>query len=476
MARKGFKKPTTTALADTSVNKMEQGITPYQNVPRAPDQEQGDLQLVVNNIIMRSVDRTPKDIGRMRTAHKMAEAIYYPNRTQLLDLYADVILDGHLSGLIDKRVKSVTNKRLRWVNNEVEDEELTRLSRSPKFRTMCREALLSIMYGHSGFEFIPGAAFDFKLIPRKHIKPERMVITTNQTDYDGLHYEGIDNIMVVGEQRDLGLLIKAAFYVLLKTGTFSDWANYIEIFGNPLIVTRYDSFDEKTKTQLAQAMDEIGSSMRVSIPKQAEIEIMDGKTSNANGDLQDKFVKACDNQLSILILGNTETTGNSNGGSLAKSKEQGKQQDEIVKDDTLFLLGILNSDKFKNILAAYGFNTSKGEWLIDESADEQELLVRSQVDEALIRMGLPLGDDYLYKTYNRPKPDNYEELKHEMEEAKEVAEEPQQQPGAGKKKPAAKGNAQRKADAAKSPENGKLSSWDKLRMKLADFFAHGHKG
>ena len=75
---------------------------------------------------------------------------------------------------------------------------------------------------------------------------------------DGIPYENISNIFVIGEARELGELLKCAFYVLLKKGDFSDWANYIEIFGMPMIVTKYDTYDEKTKAQLTKMMEEAG--------------------------------------------------------------------------------------------------------------------------------------------------------------------------------------------------------------------------
>lgn len=445
---------------------------------KAPEQ-QNNLPIIVNNIVMQNVDRTPKDVERWRQNHRQAENIYYPNRSALYDLYKDIELDAFLSGIIGKRIKSVTNKKIRFVANDQENKDLCKLAGQPSFRRLCKLILKSIYWGVKGAEFIPGKDFGWKEIPIKHIKPEKGVIAINQSDYEGTPYQDIDNILVVcGEDedvRDLGLYLKAAFYVLLKTGDFSDWANYIEIFGSPLIVTRYDTYDIKTKTQLAKAMEEIGSSMRLSIPKQAEIEIMDGKASNGNGDLQDKFAKACDNQLAILVLGNTETTGNTNGGSNAKAAEHGKQQDEIIKDDCHLLLGVLNSPKFLNILAGYGYAVQGGEWIIDDAPDEAALKVMSEVDEALKRMGLPADDGDLYKRYNRAKPADYDAQKKAQQEATQAQTAPDQ-PKPGNP---ARENKKEPGNPAKMPPpqgaGGGNGAWRNLRQALADFFDPAHK-
>ena len=128
--------------------------------------EQTNEPIIVNNIVMRTVDRTPKDVGRWRDDHKMAESIYFPQRSRLYDLYMDVILDGHLSGLIMKRIDSVLNKKFRYVKNNQEVDEVCKLIQTNIFRKLIRELMLSIFWGASGFEFLPGGSFDFKEIPR----------------------------------------------------------------------------------------------------------------------------------------------------------------------------------------------------------------------------------------------------------------------------------------------------------------------
>ena len=70
-------------------------------------------QLVVQQITMVAPDRQRKDVGTLKQALERAESVQLPNRYKLYDLYRDVLsLDGHLSGLLEKRTKAVVNKRL----------------------------------------------------------------------------------------------------------------------------------------------------------------------------------------------------------------------------------------------------------------------------------------------------------------------------------------------------------------------------
>src|SRR5690606_17989004 len=149
----------------------------------------------------------------------------------------------------------------------------------------------------------PGKEFEFKPIPRKHIKQKWGIISYEQNGQEGIPYLDQPNLFIVGEPTDLGLLLKCAPYALLKRGNLADWAQFIEIFGQPMRVIKYEAHDRQAKVELQQVMDESGSSLALLIPNTAEIELMDGKTSNANGDLQDKFTRNLNDEMSITVLG-----------------------------------------------------------------------------------------------------------------------------------------------------------------------------
>ena len=421
-------------------------------------------ELIVNDIRLISVDRTMKDIKSFRTALRTAESIYFPNRTRLYDLYEDVLLDGHLTGIMQKRIDEVLNKELQFISNDKEVEGMEDLLQSEKFIEIMREIMLSKFWGLSGLEFQPGAELDFKVIPRKHIRPEAGIISLEQSGYEGTEYNKVSNIFVIGKPRDFGLLLQCSVYAIYKKGCFADYAQYVELFGQPIRVAKYDAHDIKTKTQLKQVLDEAGSSLALMIPKQAEFEIMDGKTSNSDGQLQLGLINGCNDEMSVVILANTETTTNSKGGSNAKSKEHGKQQLAVTKADMKFLLGKLNSKKFLDILASYGLPVAGGYFKFEKEIDIAALAEKVVIDST-VAMQVPIGDDYWYDTYGIPKPDNYDELKAKMEADKQT-EINNPKPAIGKEQPAKTNKKPSQNDA-----EANMSFIDKLRNSLADFFA-----
>ena len=360
-----------------------------------------DNEIIINELNIRSVDRSRKDIATWRNALVNAESVYYPNRSRLYDLYEDVVLDGHLSGVIAKRIDAVLNKDICFETAGHKNQALDELINSIQFREIMRTIMETQLWGISGIEFIPGSELTFELIPRKHIKPEMGIIAYEQTGNDGIPYAHLDNVWIMGDTHDLGLLLKCAPYSLYKRGGLSDWAQYIELFGQPVRIIKYDSYDEQTKLELKKILDESGSSLSIMIPRQADFEIKDGKQTNCDGNLQLSFIKALNDEMSITILGNTETTTSNNTSGYAQSKVQLDQQYEITKSDLIFTEAMLNSPRFLNILKAYGYPVQNGHFVFMKDMDVDYLKSRIAIDKEVAQK-VQVPDSYWYDTYGIP--------------------------------------------------------------------------
>ena len=358
-------------------------------------------QIILNELNIRSVDRSRKDISTWRNALISAESVYYPNRSRLYDLYDDIILDGHLSGVISKRIDAVLNKEIYFETNGKKDHSMDGLIHALSFRNILRTIMETQLWGISGIEFIPGKELAYETIPRKHIKPELGIIAYEQTGTDGIPYLDFDNVWVMGDTNDLGILLKCAPYSLYKRGGIADWAQYIELFGQPVRVIKYDSYDEQTKIELKQILEESGSSLSMMIPRQADFEIKDAKQTNCDGNLQLSFVKALNEELSITILGNTETTTSSYSTGYAQSKVHLQQQYEITASDLVYTAAMLNSPKFLSVLRGYGYKVDNGQFVFAKDMDIEYLQARIAIDKEVAQI-VPVNDDYWYDTYGIP--------------------------------------------------------------------------
>lgn len=421
---------------------------------------------IIHDLTLVSPDRSSKDIGKLKESVVTAESVYYPNRVMLYDLYHDILsMDGFLRGIIEKRINSVLNKKIKFTQKDgKQGDDLTDLIKSEKGRDLITLMMESKIWGISGMEFVIGEELTFKEVERKHIKPEKGLITKSQyglSEQDGYAYEDMPFVWVVGKPKDLGLLLACSMYGIYKRGTFGDYAQYVEIFGQPVRIMKYDAYDTKTKQELKTLLTDSGSSLAMMIPKQADFEMLDGKTSNGDGKLQIGLKDACNEEMAIAILGNTETTSSSKSSGYAQSKEHGEQQDELTISDLIFIENLLNSKKFKQILKSYGFDVN-GEFEFELDLNLTKLKLRMEID-MFVSTKVPIGDDYWYETYKIPKPDNYDELKAKMEEARqEPAPEPTE--SNPKKVP---GQQPKKAQLT---ETRKQNLMDLLFKGLADFF------
>lgn len=421
-----------------------------------------DNSIVINQIQIRSVDRSRKDIASWRAGLVNAESVLNPNRKQLYDVYEEIVLDGHLSGIIEKRISAVANKCIRFKRDDEEVEELEALIRSTEFRRIVELCIESELWGISGIEFLPGAELRYNIIPRKHIKPKWKVISFEQNGHEGVSYDGVANLWIIGEPDNLGTLLKCAPYAIYKKGNTADWAQYIEIFGQPVRIIKYDAQDGQTKAELKQVVDEAGSSLALMIPKQADFEMMDGKHSNGDGKLQAAFMDALNNEMSILVLGNTETTGNTNGGSNAKAETQRQDQLEITKSDIVKVTNLLNSAQFLNILKTYGYPVEGGMFEFDRDVNLEEVKSRMDIISKVKAMGVPVDDEYVYEISGIPKPSNYKQLKKAG-----TTPQPGKQP---KSDPKPEADPKPIPKNQHVPDSGNEHWWTRLRLTLADFF------
>ena len=399
-----FNKPKTVQKSGITNASPNAFGTVYKNDPIT---DTGNPEQVNDSLFVRAPIRTQYEIDEYLNAIRYAEMRQFPNRTRLYDIYTHMLLDGHLTGVINKRILSVINQQIYYQDaNGVEVEAMREFINSHKFRTQNRLIMETLLWGITGIEYKIGDTFDFRPINRKHIKTKTQLISIEQNDQtQGYDYTKIPNIWIIGEPEDLGLLLQCTQYVIYKRGALADWANFIEVFGMPVRVVKYNPFEVGTEAKLNAELNKDGNLLYVMIPNTATFEILDGKSGNANGDLQHTFVKALNDEISIILVGNTETTGNSGTGSQAKSKTHSDQQKEILKSDLAYLESMLNDPHYHNILASYGLPVVEGgRFNIKNEIDISYAIQKIEIDIALSAAGLPIAEEYFYQTYDIPKP------------------------------------------------------------------------
>ena len=364
----------------------------------------GKTPEIIQKIEVTQTRRASQDIDSWRNAIKAAESIFAPRRVLLYDLYSEILLDGHLTAVIEKRKLSVSNTPLHFVQEGKVNQQITNMIATENFLVLLGYILESKMWGHSLIElsFEDGILVP-QLIPRKHVVPEKGIILRNQNDVGGVSFRELpyqNYTLEVGEKDSLGLLMKAAQYVIYKRGGFGDWAQYCELFGMPFRVGKYDGYDEKTRTDLENALKAAGSAAYIVIPKEADLNFIQNNTSGSS-ILYDMLIDTCNKELSKLILGQTMTT--EAGGALAQAKVHQEVEKEIHYADKLFVKNILN-DRLIPLLQVHGFNVDGGKFIFQE---KENIDKKTRLDMDLkLSEKIRIDDSYFYETYNIPLPKN----------------------------------------------------------------------
>lgn len=416
--------------------------------------------VVIQNITIRPVQRTQIDIQNWRDAHKMAEG-YNSTRIALYDLYADVLVDGFLKyGLIGKRILGVTKNKLKYIINDKEVEEANEFLNKQVFRKLRKEIQWAKAWGIAVIELMEkNGELAFFSVPKKHIRPEEGIILLDQHGTEGVEYRKLKTVFEVGEWDDLGYLLEVAPFAIYKRGDIADWANFAQIFGMPFREARYDGFNEQVRIQLERSLEQAASAAYAVLPKEAEMKFHEASGTAGSNELYNALRKAMNEEMSVTVLGSTETTVSSQSSGYAQAETHRKTVNDIGQDDKEDELSILN-DKVLEILVLLGFLPKGGKFIYDEPVDLETATKKVSIGNQLRAAGTPVGDDYFYEVSGVPKPADYQEQK-DSQTAPDDDEEEDDDP-----EPPAKGSKDKNSKQAKK----KLSLLKDIKNSLTGFF------
>lgn len=351
------------------------------------------------------------DMNAYINSVKSALNIDFTNRVRLYDMYESSMLDLHLSGVLDKRLRGVTKIPIEFRRNDQPDEAMNAQLRSPWFKELRKDLIMSHFWGFTLVQFYldEDGNIRYDLINRKHYDPIHRKLLKYQGAIDGISIDEFPNTMFVGSERKLGIFAELLPAVLYKRGNMADWARFANIFGMPIREYTYDAGDEDARARLIADARRQGSNAVYIHPKDSELTLIEASNKTGSSELYRTFAEYWDSKMSIRVLGNTLTTDARENGTQSLGTVHKQEEDEMNADDCDFLLDILNYN-MRPVFQNLGFNVDGGEFVY---ARHDKINPSQQIDivQKLSSMGLPMDDDYLYETFSVRKPDNYDELK-----------------------------------------------------------------
>lgn len=379
-------------------------ITSGGNISRLPSQ----------TIVLQPTRRGGLDVSAYMDSIRQAELIDWPRRAKLVDLYADVMLDGHLFSVLRKQKSAILSTPIQFQRDGNIDEKIQEHIDSPWFNRFIEDLINDEWEGVGGslFQFFldDKGWINYNLIPRKHVDAINRTILRNQTDLIGESWDNFSDLLYVGDPRQIGHLAVAAFWVILKRNNVADWAELGEIFGRPIREGTYDAWDDKAREKLIDDIYNMGGAGVIVHPDGTKINLIQAGNISGGSDLYDRLHTICNNEISKIVNGNTLTTEAGDKGTQALGTVQQDGEADIVFFIKRRILDILNYE-VTDVFASMGIDTAGGKFTFvppkKKDPEKQVAIVCRLKNEA----GLPIDDDYLYEEFGIPKPDNYDELK-----------------------------------------------------------------
>ena len=398
-------------------------------------------------LIVQPPKRDNMDISTLMSGIKSADK---GKRAKLYDVFENIIKDPVVGDSIRKRVRHITNGTLQFLKENEEVDVMTDLIKSPAFRKMLKEILLTRFFGKTVLELeFSKNQFDAHRIPRKNLDTAKKIILKQLSDETGWSYENDDFLLNIGEDDDLGLLMEIAPYAIFKRNGGADYAEFCELWGIPVLAALYDPEDDNGREEMETSIEKRGAGGSLVASKNSDIKSIGTSTSGA---VHHEFLDWLDEQILIGLIGQTMTT--KDGSSLAQGKVHGETEDDVNSDDRAYVLEVLNH-QFLPRLEKRGYPVGDG-WFV--YAQKDNLTLKEKIEIATIiddRTETGVDEDYWFELTGIPKSKKPKQENTDEEDEIEEDQEPEK----------AKGKSKQKTTKLKAKE---LSFFE----KLMGFFDH----
>ncbi len=377
-------------------------------------------------IILTTPKRGGLDLAVYMNAIRAFDAIERPRRVRLLDMYDDVEMDTHVESVMLKLKAAIFSTPIVFRRDGKIDEKIQEHINSPWFLDFLIDCFEDEWKGVGGslFQFYrDGDWLSYKLIPRKHVDAINQTILRNQSDSTGLSWDNYADLLYIGHPRQIGRMAKLAFWVILKRNDVSDWANFAEIFGQPMREGTYDQWNDDARQKLIADITALGSAPVFIHPEGTNIRLLESSQKSGTADVYERLAKFSNAEISKGVLGNTLTTEAGEKGTQALGTVHQDGEQDVAFFIKRRLLNILNWE-VTDIWADLGLDTRGGVFSF-EPVRQKDPSKQIEIDCKLHNdIGLPMSHDYFYEVYGVPKPDNYEELLKQIEARKSIVQLP----------------------------------------------------
>lgn len=360
-----------------------------------------NIQKVTNfmvDVIRRQKRLWRKEITDWQAARFAYHQAEIPKNYPMQEVYDDIMLDGHLTGITEDRTLRCTNVDYIFSIDGIKDDNLTKYIEDQEWFDLTLDEAHKSTYKGETFlwikKFEKGNIQEVELIDRAFLVPGQKVLLYDLAGNRGLDVSEVDDILLYAKfYSNIGILEKAAVYTILKRHSWGSWDEFEELFGIPIRIAKIASQSETVKNEVAGWLEEMGSSPYGVFPIGTEIDIKENSKADSF-NVFFKKIEALDKELSKLILHQTMTT--ENGASKAQGTVHENTLEQVIKSDKKKMLSFLNK-RLVPAMRKLGYNIPEtAKITIEKTIDPQEQIT---IDNQLMSNGYVLKQQYVEETY-----------------------------------------------------------------------------
>ena len=183
------------------------------------------------------------------------------------------------------------------------------------------------------------------------------------------------------------------FWWLLSSQSREWWARFLDRFGGPFLLGKYDAGDDQSRTLMERAFKLSTRLGGLVVTRETEVEIMQAAAS-ATGEAYERFIALCNDEKSKLIIGQTlSSSSKSTGLGSGVADLQSSVRSDIRAFDATKLGMTLRDQLFKQLLEINVMPGTAPTASFGQELSRDSVQVSGAILQALFAAGLQIADD-----------------------------------------------------------------------------------
>lgn len=363
------------------------------------------INAIYAKIIEQSADLSRKDIKKWRRAleaynsGKESSSLY-----ELQQLYNDLMMDGHVSSVIQIRKASILNTPYVYIIQDKVDEEWTKYFNQSEWVYNLTEVMIDTVFtGTTVVEFLEvvDKIVRFSEIPKTHSNPKYKKIFPDPSDtqkyiqYDDIQFK--NRLIQIGKDENIGIVNNILVQLIWARHAEQSWSEFCERFGLPMVTANSNKTNKTEVDAMQKKLDALGEGVSAILPMGTTIDIKQPNNTDAYKVYMERINK-CEEKISKQIVGGTMLTDNGSSRSQSEVHER-NLNDKITLMDMRFNEFTWNN-KTLPALRERGLAIPEGYLKLDVSEKIDYEKITNLITILIERFDIP--KDWLSKTFGIP--------------------------------------------------------------------------